>query len=207
MYFLRVTWIEWVSVHYLIALLTKRPDHLWHGTVVLDYTMGNIALMFMGHEDPLKDLEELLPGYLPETERIEAFLWANLCCLAEVEEWMKYSVYLTCHQHSHPSNISSSVHVLHLMKIDSPAEKQRILHSSNGALQSIRYFSAGNAYALTGLAVDSEVYFIHSNTVMQRRKSNANASFLIGRQHPLRSLQRATRRFWAKRRQSFNARI
>ena len=125
---------------------------------------------------------------------------------------MKYSVYLTCHQHSHLSNVSSSVHILHLKKIDSPAEKQRILHSSNGALQSIRYFSAGNAYALTGLAVDSEVYFIYSNTVIinsviQRRKSNANSSFLIGRQHPLRCLQRATRRFRAKRRQSFNARI
>ena len=46
--------------------------------------MGNIALMLIGHDDPLQDLNELLPGYLPEKERIEAFLWANLCCLAEV---------------------------------------------------------------------------------------------------------------------------
>jgi len=91
---------------------------------------------------------ELLPGYLPEKERIEAFLWANLCCLAE--------------------------------KIDSPAEKQRILHSSNGALQSIRYFSAGNAYALTGLVVDSEG--INIPFVVFREKpedSEENASYLL----------------------------
>ena len=82
--------------------------------------MGNLALMICS-EDPLG---KYIPGFIPEAERIEAFLWANLCCLAE--------------------------------KIDSPEEKQQILNSSNGALQSIRYFSVGKAYALTGLVMDSE---------------------------------------------------
>lgn len=82
--------------------------------------MGNLALMLCS-EDPLA---KLMPEFLPEAERIEAFLWANLCCLAE--------------------------------KVDSPAEKEQILNSSNGALQSLRYFTAGRAYALTGLVMDSE---------------------------------------------------
>ena len=41
--------------------------------------MGNITLMLCA-DDPLS---KLIPGFLPEAERIEAFLWANLCCLAE----------------------------------------------------------------------------------------------------------------------------
>ena len=128
--------------------------------------MGNLALMICA-EDPLA---KLIPGFISESERIEAFLWANLCCLAE--------------------------------KVDSPEEKQKILNSSNvilfetppiiltmlhldmtliwlqGALQSMRYFSVGKAYALTGLVMDSE---------------GLNTPFIVFRETPDDSIENATK--------------
>jgi hypothetical protein len=41
-------------------------------------------------------------------------------------------------------------------KISSPEEKQKIEHSSNGALKSLKDFQFGNAYALVGSVTDAD---------------------------------------------------